>query len=114
MSLTDPHELHAPRGTAYGHFNAFSPPSARRHGVPDPGQVIAHLCVDARLLSQSASVSPRHNSLQLPLAHQRTPRVALQGHRAEGESEPSWICWISINAHVSVLVTWQESFPPSR
>lgn len=52
--------------------------SARCHCVLDPGCVVANFCVHAGLLSQSATMSPRHNSLEHTVTHHGTPGVSLR------------------------------------
>lgn len=52
--------------------------SARCHCVLDPRDVIADFCVHPRLISLSAAVAPRHNSLELSFTCHGTSRVALK------------------------------------
>lgn len=52
--------------------------SSRCHCVLDPWGVVADLGVDPRLVSQSAALSPRHDSLELSTTHHRTTGVTLR------------------------------------
>lgn len=51
--------------------------STRCHGGLDPGDEVAHFCVNPGLVSLSAALTPGHDSLQLSVTHQGPPRVTL-------------------------------------
>lgn len=53
--------------------------------VVDPGHQRADFGVNAWVVRLSAALSPRDNTLQLPITHQRTTRVALSGKEKEQE-----------------------------
>lgn len=59
---------------------------ARHYSLLDPRDVVANFCVHSRLVSQSTSMTPRHNSLEFSLAHQWAPGVTLKTQKRRQSS----------------------------
>lgn len=54
--------------------------SAAPHGLLDPAVVLAEVGVDSGVARQGTALHPPgHKALELPLAHQGSPRVSLRG-----------------------------------
>lgn len=61
------------------------------YDVFNPVEELTHFDIDSRVVGQSASLTPRHQTMQLPKTHQRAAGVTLHDkHR-----EPVWavMCW---------------------